>query len=399
MRKVLGFVAEYNPFHNGHLFHLNESKRQANAEFSICVMSGNFSQRGNTAIIDKWSRAKMAVESGVDLVIELPLIYSISSAENFAFGSMCILDKLGIVDNISFGSESGDISVLNAFAEVLNQQPKEYLSLLEHELAKGVSFPKARERAALMYLNDIRKYSNVLSNPNNILGIRLNSSIKPITLKREDITHNSSNIVNGITSSSTIRKSLKKADILKQVVPASTYSIIEDKIKHGQIVRSIACFEKEIIYKLRTMSIQQISNLPDVTEGLENAIKTAANTCNTISDLISLVKSKRYTQTRIQRILLYALLDITKEDMENSKQIIPYIRVLAFNNNGKKILSELANSRLNIVTSPKKFIDQSGNRHLKHMLMQDINATDIYTLAYDYDSKTGLDYSTPVISL
>lgn len=106
MRKVLGIVAEYNPFHNGHLYHLNESKKQANAEFTVCVMSGNFTQRGNTAIVDKWSRAKMAVANGVDLVLELPLIYSISSAENFAFGSINILNKLGIVDNISFGSEA-----------------------------------------------------------------------------------------------------------------------------------------------------------------------------------------------------------------------------------------------------------------------------------------------------
>lgn len=406
MRKVLGIVAEYNPFHNGHLYHLNESKRKANAEFSICVMSGNFTQRGNTSIVDKWSRAQMAIESGVDLVIELPLIYSISSAENFAFGSISILNKLGIVDDISFGSESGDISVLRAFADVLYEQPKEYLSLLEHELAKGVSFPKAREKAALMYLNDIRKYSNILSNPNNILGIeylkalkRLNSQIQPMTIKREGVSHDGTSIVNGITSSTTIRKSIKKTDVLKQVVPESTFAILHDKLNHGQIVKSIASFEKEILYKLRTMSIAEISNLPDANEGLDHAIKNAVNSCNSIADLINLVKSKRYTQTRIQRILLYALLDITKQDMENSKRIIPYVRVLGFNSNGKKILSEIANPKLNIITSPKKFLEQSNNKLLKHMLLQDINASDIYTLAYDFDSKTGLDYTNGVVSI
>ena len=406
MRKVLGIVAEYNPFHNGHLYHLAESKRQANAEFSICVMSGNFTQRGNTAIVDKWSRARMALESGVDLVVELPLIYSISSAENFAFGSISILNKLGIVDAVSFGSETGDVSILNAFAEILYDEPKEYLSLLEHELAKGVSYAKAREKAILMYLSDIRKYANVLSNPNNILGIeylkalkRLKSEIKPLTIKREDVGHNSTKIVNGIASSSTIRKFIKKPDVLNQVVPEATFSILEDKLKHGQIVRSIACFEKEILYKLRTMSIEQIANLPDVSEGLENAIKSAANYCNNITDLISLIKSKRYAQTRIQRILLYALLDITKQDMINSTKVTPYIRVLGINSNGKKILSEIANSRLNIITSPKKFLEQSSNKVLKNMLLKDINATNIYTLGYEYNSTSNLDYTTPIVSI
>lgn len=406
MRKVLGIVAEYNPFHNGHLYHLAESKRQANAEFSICVMSGNFTQRGNTAIVDKWSRARMALESGVDLVVELPLIYSISSAENFAFGSISILNRLGIVDAVSFGSETGDVSILNAFAEILYEEPKEYLSLLEHELAKGVSYAKAREKAILMYLSDIRKYANVLSNPNNILGIeylkalkRLKSEIKPLTIKREDVGHNSTKIVNGIASSSTIRKFIKKPDVLSQVVPEATFSILEDKLKHGQIVRSIACFEKEILYKLRTMSIEQIANLPDVSEGLENAIKSAANSCNNITDLISLIKSKRYAQTRIQRILLYALLDITEQDMINSTKVTPYIRVLGINSNGKKILSEIANSRLNIITSPKKFLDQSSNKILKNMLLKDINATNIYTLGYEYNSTSNLDYTTPIVSI
>ena len=406
MRKVLGIIAEYNPFHNGHLYHLEESKRQANAEFSVCVMSGNFTQRGNTAIVDKWSRARMAIESGVDLVIELPLIYSISSAENFAFGSMSILNKLGIVDAVSFGSETGDVSILNAFAEILYDEPKEYLSLLEHELAKGVSYAKAREKAILMYLSDIRKYANVLSNPNNILGIEylkalkyLKSEIKPLTIKREDVGHNSTKIVNGIASSSTIRKYINKPDVLSQVVPESTFSILDEKLKHGQIVRSIACFEKEILYKLRTMSIEEIANLPDVSEGLENCIKSAANSCNNITDLIGLIKSKRYAQTRIQRILLYALLDINKQDMASSKKNSPYIRVLGINNNGKKILSEIANPRLNIITSPKKFLDQSGNKALKNMLLKDINATNIYTLGYEYNSTSNQDYTTPIVSI
>lgn len=407
MGNVVGIVAEYNPFHNGHLYHLNESKKQVDADYSVCVMSGNFTQRGDTAIIDKWSRTKMALQNGIDLVIELPLIYSISSAENFAYGSMNILDSLGVVDYVSFGSEVGDLDVLNSIAQILCTEPKEYVSLLNHELSKGISFPKAREKALLMYLNDIRKYANVLSNPNNILGIEylkalkhLNSNLNPITVKRKEAQYNSSSIKNGFASSTAIRKIIKNPSSLSKVVPEETFAIIDDKIKHGQIVNGLATFEKEILYKLRTMSLEEITELPDVSEGLENSIKNAANSCNNILDLISLVKSKRYTQTRIQRILLYALLDISKTDMKNSKKGIPYIRILGMTENGKYLLSQIASSKkLNIITSPKKFMDSSNNKIAKRLLEKDILATNIYTLGYEFDSHSNLDYSTPIVTI
>lgn len=407
MKKVLGIVAEYNPFHNGHLYHLNESKRRTDADYTICVMSGNFVQRGEPAIIDKWSRAEMALRSGIDLVIELPLVYSISSAENFAYGNISLLDKLGIVDYVSFGSEVGDMSILDSIAEILCNEPKEYVSLLNHELAKGISYPKAREKAILMYLNDIRKYANVLSNPNNILGIeylkaikKLKTELKPITIKRTNANYNSTLIVDEYASSTAIRKNINKLDVISKVVPEETFSIIDNKIKHGQIIRGLATYEKEILYKLRTSSIEYIANLPDVSEGLEHAIKNAANSCNNIMDLISIVKSKRYTQTRIQRILLYALLDITKQDMENSKKGIPYIRVLGMNENGKKLLSEIVSrKKLNIIVSPKKFMDNSNNKIAKSLFAKDILATNIYTLGYEFESISNLDYTTPVVTI
>lgn len=407
MRKVLGIIAEYNPFHNGHLYHLNESKKQTNADYSICIMSGNFTQRGDAAIIDKWSRTEMALRNGIDLVIELPLVYSISSAENFAYGSINILDKLGIVDYISFGSESGDLEVLDSIAEILCNEPKEYISLLNHELAKGISYPKAREKALLMYLNDIRKYANVLSNPNNILGIeylkalrKLKSNLEPITIQRKNVDYHSTSINKGFASSTAIRKMIEKPSSLSKAIPEETFSIVEDKIKRGQIVKGLSTFEKEILYKLRSMSIEQIANLPDVSEGLEHAIKNAANSCNNVIDLISLVKSKRYTQTRIQRILLYALLDITKQDMQNSQKSIPYIRILGMTENGKRLLSEIASSKkLNIITSPRKFMDNCNNKISKNLFAKDIFATNIYTLGYEYESLSNLDYTTPVVTI
>lgn len=191
MDNVLAIIGEYNPFHNGHLYHLNEAKKISNAGYTVAIISGNFVQRGNVSIVDKWSKAKMALLNGVDLVLELPCIYSISSAENFALGAIKTLNLLKVVDTVSFGCELNDITVLKEFAQILTDEPEEFKSLLSHELSKGISFPKARENALLMYLNDLRKYANVLSAPNNILAIEylkaLNitrSTIDPLAIKR-----------------------------------------------------------------------------------------------------------------------------------------------------------------------------------------------------------------------
>ena len=164
MENVLAIVGEYNPFHNGHLYHLNKSIEAVEADYTILIMSGNYVQRGDCALIDKWKRAQMAIQNGIDLVIELPVLYSISSAENFAYGAIRILDSLKVVDYLSFGSECGNLDILSKFAHIFTNEPPEYQALLKHELSKGLSFPKARENAALLYLNDIRKYSNILNN-------------------------------------------------------------------------------------------------------------------------------------------------------------------------------------------------------------------------------------------
>ena len=160
MSEVLGIVAEYNPFHNGHLYHIRKAKEKSGAKYVVCVMSGNFVQRGNTSIVDKWTKAKMALANEVDLIIELPTIYSVSSAESFAQGAIKILHNLGIVDTISFGTETDDFAALNNISKIIAEEPKEYVNILKEELNKGVSFPKAREIALINYLNDdIRSYS------------------------------------------------------------------------------------------------------------------------------------------------------------------------------------------------------------------------------------------------
>ena len=422
MSKVLGIIAEYNPFHNGHLYHLETSKKLTDADYTVAIISGNFTQRGSTSIVDKWSKTKMALENGIDLVIELPVLYSISSAENFADGAIKILNSLGIVDYLSFGAETSDISILNNIANILCSEHEEYKNLLSIELEKGLSFPKARENALLDYIKntddnvpenriiDFEKYSKVLSSPNNILGIeylkalkKYKSSIKPVCISRFKSEYNSSSFSENIASATAIRELIKNKnfDTIKNVIPLVSYSILMDCINSGCVAPDLNCFEKEIIFTLRKMSIEEIFNLPDVSEGLEFSIKKAVNSCNNINNFLDIVKSKRYTVTRLQRILLYALLGISKEDMQLSKKVEkPYVRVLGFNDNGKKLVSEIAtkNPELKLITSVKKFVDSNSNKDLQIIFAKDVLATDVYSLAFKNNSLANLDFKNGVIT-
>ena len=422
MSKVLGIIAEYNPFHNGHLYHLETSKKLTDADYTVAIISGNFTQRGSTSIVDKWSKTKMALENGIDLVIELPVLYSISSAENFADGAIKILNSLGIVNYLSFGAETSDISILNNIANILCSEHEEYKNLLSIELEKGLSFPKARENALLDYIKntddnvsenkiiDFEKYSKTLSSPNNILAIeylkalkKYKSSIKPVCISRFKSEYNSSSFSKNIASATAIRELIKNKnfDTIKNVIPLESYSILMDCINSGCVAPDLNCFEKEIIYTLRKMSIEEIFNLPDVSEGLEFSIKKAVNSCNNINNFLDIVKSKRYTVTRLQRILLYALLGISKEDIQLSKKVEkPYVRVLGFNDNGKKLVSEIAtkNPELKLITSVKKFVDSNSNKDLQIIFAKDVLATDVYSLAFKNNSLANLDFKNGVIT-
>lgn len=405
---VLGIIAEYNPFHNGHLYHLLKSKEKANADYVIAVIGGNFTQRGEPSFLDKWSKTEMALKNGVDLVIELPTLYSTSSAENFADGAIKILNSLNIVDCVSFGTETDNLARLNSIATILHEEPKDFKTLLESELKKGISFPKARENALNKYLNS--NESKILSSPNNILAIeylkalkKYKSHIRPIAIKRKDSGHLTLDYTGSITSATAIRNMLKTNNTknIKNVLTPVSYTILKDELKSGHYVSDISLFEKIIIYKLRTMPLSEISNIPDVSEGLENSIKKAANSCNSIDEIINIVRSKRYTETRIKRILLYVLLNITKKDIALSKRTKPYIRVLGFNENGKKIVSQISknNPTLSIVTSVKKFLDSKPNKSLKTMIDIDIYATNVYTIGFQNDSWNNLDFTKKIIQI
>ncbi|MFZ5988306.1 MAG: nucleotidyltransferase [Bacillota bacterium] len=399
--KVLGLIVEYNPFHNGHLYHIEQSRKISSADCVVCVMSGNFIQRGEPAIINKWARAKMALLSGVDLVIELPLPYAVSSAEYFAYGAVKILHDIGIIDCICFGSETGSIKELDIVAQILIDEPESYRTLLKEELDKGLSYPVSRESALRKYLatNGVLAYNieEIIGSSNNILGIeylkalkRLKSSIEPLTIKRINNKYNSEDITGSISSATSIRKHIlnslgsPKEDILETVLPKASLDILREEIELGRGPVFTQDYEQIITAILRKMTADQIKTFPYVSEGLENRIKNAANLTGTFEELVDSISTKRYTKTRIQRILMSILAGITVNDLDlfNRYGGPQYARVLGFNNKGKQLMSLIKqNSIMPLVLKTADFI-KSCNPLLKRMLELESLATDMYVIGY-----------------
>lgn len=392
MSSKLCIISEYNPFHFGHLYHLNESISQTNTDFKVAIISGNFVQRGEPSIINKWEKAKVALSAGFDLVLELPTLYAISSAENFANGSIKIADQIGS-NYISFGTESGDLEKLKKLSSLINKNEKEYITNVKEKIAEGFSYPKSQELVIdKMFGNEFLG----VCKPNNILGLEylkslnaISSNITPITVKR-DLDKSSSSDVRAL-----LRTSGFKIEDLKISIPDFSYEVLAENIENGNAVLSLKAFEKEIIYILRTIDNEKLKNIPDVPENMLSNLKKIACSTNSLDDLITALKNKSITQARIQRILLYILLGITKSDMELSKRITPYVRVLGMSENGKKMLSDISKD-INVITSVKAFEKTCDDSDLLRMLEIDKKATDIYTLAYVKDSVANLDYTTRI---
>ena len=400
MGKRIGIIAEYNPFHNGHLYQIQKAKELTGADTVIAVMSGNFTQRGHTSLINKFEKAKIALQNEVDMVIELPTIYSISSAENFALGGIKILNEIGDIDYLVFGIEEENLEKLQTIADVLVNEDNEFKRNIKEELDKGNSYPKAREIVLKKVLSS-ENVENIMQKPNNILAIEYlkalkttNSKIKPIAIKRKNTMHNDENINENYASGTYIRKLFieNNFDEISKVVPKYTYERLLELKNQGTYVSSINDFSDIVIYKIRTMTKEEISQIADVNEGLENSIKLASTTCKTIDEIIEKVSTKRYTKTRISRILTYILLDITKSEMEQAKKNNPYIRVLGINKKCEGILKTINNDKL--ITSLKKFEENNGENQLLNI---DKKATEIYTIKYPKSVQANLDYTSKFI--
>ncbi|TCT16962.1 putative nucleotidyltransferase [Natranaerovirga pectinivora] len=406
--RVVGLIVEYNPFHNGHAYHLNKSKEITNADFVIAIMSGNFLQRGTPALIDQWTRTVMALENGVDLVIQLPVYYSTSSAEYFANASIEILNNLGIVDSVCFGSECGNIELLTEISRILVNEPSELKCLIKDYLGKGLSFPKARSKALLDFFKNQNRYTNidelekVLDSPNNILGIeyikallKSKSSIKPHTITRQVTGYHDISIEKPIASATGIRDFLSNNEEIKPLqknVPNNTFDIMS-RFYNKSFPVFIDDFSEYLFYKLLSCTPTQLQSYLDVSEGLEDRIFKYSKECNKISTLIEKVKTKRFTYTRIQRALIHILLNIKKDDFQVllNTDLIYYIKYLGFKKESQELLKNIkSNCTLPIISNTNKALGNLTSPALK-MLEKDLYATHLYNLCVSQKFNTQLN--------
>ncbi len=414
--KVLGIIAEYNPFHNGHWHLIEEAKKKQHFDAVLCIMSGNFVQRGEPAVCSKWARAEMALRCGTDLVIELPFIYAVRSAYYFARGAIQSLYGSRIVSHLAFGSEAGNLEPLKYVARILAFEPDEYKLILREKLASGLSYPAARSRALQDYLEPSQSdLDQLLSGPNNILALEylrvieeLNLPLMPLTISRKGKAYHDPDL-STLASATAIRSSLldgRHGEEIQSTMPLASWEILSKEIDSGQAPILSDSLEQAILCRLRTLSIPEIKQLYEVSEGLEYRIYEASRSCGTLAGLRQYIKSRRYSLTRINRILLYSLLEVNKSLVEDlDKEGPTYLHVLGFTHRGKQILQEI-NTRsslqvLNRGKDVKRFYEENKGYAPGSMLELDIKATDIYSLLMpDPDSRTGArDYTTSPVKV
>ena len=406
--KTLGIVTEYNPFHKGHAYMIEEAKKKAGADRVVVVMSGSFVQRGEPAIFDKWTRTEAALMNGVDMVLELPVLFAAANAETFARAAVRILEETGIVDVLCFGSESGDLHSMQEAARLMENETEEFQHILKEHLDEGLSYPAARAKA-LEIVSQIS--SDILSRPNHILGLeylkaldRYNCSMEPMTIKREG-DYNSPSLTEGFASAAAIRKALaedRSTEALPQL-PENVHDVYNKALSLG----TAPCFWNELTpalhYKLRMSSTEEIHEIAEVVEGLENRILHSIDSCYDIKDVIDFIKTKRYTRTKIQRILLHILLDIKEKEVAYFMNLpkMPYIRVLGFKKETSGILADLTeNAKVPVLTNLKKAPEVLNEDGLA-LLALEKTATDLHALTYPNQiyRAPNQDFTKPLVIL
>jgi predicted nucleotidyltransferase len=391
--KAAGVIVEYNPFHNGHFYHLQGTKEQANADVYIAVMSGNFLQRGEPALVSKWARTKMALQAGIDLVIELPYAFATGKAEIFSNGAISILEALS-VSNICFGSEHGTIDEFNKTVQFMQDNKASFDQLIKRELAKGYSFPKA---SSIAY-NSLEKenYTVDLSQPNNILGYHYvkaiheqKSNINAQTLKRTGAGyHDETPFENTIASATGIRKILlgKNGELekIKPLVPETTYESLISYYNTYQTYHYWDIYFPFLQYKLSVTSPEELRNIYEAEEGLEYRVIDKMKEASSFTQFMELVKTKRYTWTRLQRFLTHILTNTSKEEMAPFLQtpMANYIRVLGMSERGQAYLREIKKNL------PIPLITNLSGKRQDPMLELDIRAARAYALGYPTEIRS-----------
>ncbi|WP_416176343.1 nucleotidyltransferase [Clostridium sp.] len=405
---IIGIVAEYNPFHNGHLYHIQNTKKLTNCDGIIAVMSGNFVQRGLPSIIDKWNRTKICLLNGIDLVIELPVLYSVSSAEFFSYGAVSLLNSLGVVNGICFGNESTDIKLLELISNILLYEPAEFKNQLKCEINSGTAYAKARNSSLIKFLsenyniNQKDKLEYVISSSNNILAIeyikslkKLKSNINIFSIKRQGENYNSLSIKSKFSSASAIRNFLKTGDSIykiKTTMPKNTYNLLK-KLYESNYNFSLENLMVPYLKYKYISNKNSILNLPDVSEGIENRIFKSIENNDSYDGIIKSSKTKRYAYSRISRILCQFFLGFENFNTEKlRKNPCPYARVLGFNSTGRKILREIGNkSSIPVYTRFPKNVPSEDTFAL------DILSTRAYSLLNNF-TDFNLDYKrSPIV--
>lgn len=426
--KIVGLITEYNPFHNGHEYHIQKSKEVTGADAVIVVMSGNFVQRGAPAIMPKHLRAKVALKSGASLVLELPVCFSTGSAEYFAQGAVALLDSLGCVDSLCFGSECGEIDSLTRIARVLADEPEDYRMILRSYLKEGIAFPRARERALSDYLKD-RSLSQILSSPNNTLGveyikalIRLKSSIRPYTILRKDSRYHADTLETdgGFSSATAIRKLLlfsgsslrtdmdtpydepKLSSVLTRLedhVPPECVSLLERThlIRYPVYSNDFSLLVK---YQLMQESRGTLTHYADISEELANRIMKHLNDFQNFDQFCDLLKTKEVTYSRISRALLHVILGIRSSLFEQLREdrMVHYARMLGFVRKDREVLSLIKN-RSSVPLIPKLSDMDALSERGEQMLHLDIFASNLYESVISNKFKTPFcnEYSHPLV--
>lgn len=381
--KCVGITAEYNPFHNGHLYHLEQSKLATGAQISVAAMSGNFVQRGHMAICSKWERAEAAVKCGIDLVVEIPTVFACNSAPVFASAAVEILENLG-ADWISFGSESGNIEELKEISRAMNEKEPLIEKLVREKVKEGLSYPRARRDAVALILGDEK--ADLLDLPNNILAIEYLKRIqnaKPVTVKRQGPGYNELEPCEDMASASAIRSMVKSSKNVETLTPEPSTEMLKKALHPSEDkIFQIICA------KVLTSSREELDRVFAGGEGLGNKLKNEIRKASAYDQLIQRLKSKRYTRTRIERFISHVLLDIGAPDLYPN-----YIRVLAFNKTGSRYLKEVKKKgicSLPIITNINK--DAQNDVALMSAIEKDILAADIFNLASGRNLYDESDY-------
>ena len=390
---VLGIVVEYNPFHNGHLYHLNKAKEITGAKYTVAVMSGNFTQRGTPAVLDKYKRTLIALKNGVDMVVELPVLYATSSANYFARGAVSILKALG-VDHMCFGAETNDLSLL----EKASQENHVFKTYLKKSLNSGMSYPAAYQLA-------LKQTGTAIDlSPNNILAIEYmralketESHIKPYAIARNQELKSATEINKSIArsiASTTKKRELDHIRSLLKSLPVDTFKSLETAIKQRKSI-DLNNFSTILQYKLLTHA-NILNQFLDVDEGLENRLLKSAATKHFIDDIVNDIKTKRYTRLKIQRMITHILLDIKKQDIINYPTP-PYVRILGFKYGSQELLKDI--KELPLITNIKNAPYILGRS--QYILEKEMFATDLYNLvsggSIHPTTEKEIEYRIPLI--